>query len=84
MDKYYEEMFKMWKASWESYVKTLSMMQEQGEKMMDLYFNQSGVIQEESKKVIKQGMANLKEAQKSYLQAAEENLKKIEELLAKK
>jgi hypothetical protein len=84
MDKVHEEMFKVWRSSWENYVKTLSMMQEQGEKMLDLFFTQSGTLQEEAKKLIKEGMANLKEAQKSYFQVVEENLKKIEELFAQK
>ena len=84
MDKIHEEMLKVWKSSWENYVKTTSMMQEQGEKMLDLFFTQSGTLQEETKKLIKEGMANLKEAQKSYFQAVEENLKKIEESFAQK
>ena len=84
MDKVHEEMFKVWRSSWENYLKTLSMVQEQGEKMLDLFFTQSGTLQEETKKLIKEGMANLKEAQKSYFQAVEENLKKIEESFAQK
>lgn len=84
MDKVHEEMFKVWRSSWENYVKNLSMMQEQGEKMLDLFFTQSGTLQEETKKLIKEGMANVKEAQKSYFQVVEENLKKIEELVAQK
>ena len=84
MDKIHEEMLKVWRSSWENYVKTTSMMQEQGEKMLDLFFTQSGTLQEETKKLIKEGMANLKEAQKSYFQAVEENLKKIEESFAQK
>jgi len=84
MDKVHEEMFKVWRSSWENYVKTLSMVQEQGEKMLDLFFTQSGTLQEDTKKLIKEGMVNLKEAQKSYFQAVEENLKKMEELFAQK
>ncbi|MDI7261435.1 MAG: hypothetical protein QME90_16145 [Thermodesulfobacteriota bacterium] len=84
MDKIHEEMFKVWKSSWEGYLRTLSMLQEQGDKMLDLFFAQSGIAQEETKKLAKEWMANLKEAQKSYLQAMEENLKKIEELFTQK
>ena len=84
MDDIRLEMLKGWKSSWESYVKTLTMMQEQGEKMLDLLFTQSDTVREESKKLIKEGLDNAKEAQKSYLNSVEDNLKKIEDLLAKK
>jgi polyhydroxyalkanoate synthesis regulator phasin len=84
MDDIRLEILKGWRSSWESYVKTLTMMQEQGEKMLDLLFTQSDSVREESKKLIKDGLDNAKEAQKSYLDSVEENLKKIEDLLAKK
>jgi len=84
MDKVYEEMFRLWRSSWENYAKNISLMQEQGEKMLDLFFTQSGTLQQETKKLIQEGMANLKEARKSYFQAVEENLKKIAESFAQK
>lgn len=84
MDDVRMEMFKGWRASWESYVKTLTMMQEQGEKMLEMLFAQSETVQDETKKLAKEWMVNAKEAQKSYLQTMEENLKKIEDLLSKK
>jgi polyhydroxyalkanoate synthesis regulator phasin len=74
----------MWRSSWENSVKSLTMVQEQGNKMFDLLLTQGETIQTETKKLIKEGMANAQEAQKSYFQAMEENLKKIEELLAQK
>ena len=39
MDNMGLEMFKMWKSSWESYVKNLQMMQDQGDKMLDLFLD---------------------------------------------
>jgi hypothetical protein len=84
MDDVRMDMLKLWKSSWESYVKTLATMQEQGEKMLDLLFTQSESLQEETKKLVKEWMVNAKDAQKSYLQTVEENLKKIEEALSKK
>ena len=77
------EMLKGWRSSWESYVKSLSMMQVQGEKMLEMLFAQSESAQDETKKVIKQAIENAKDAQNSYFQAVEENLRKIEEALAK-
>jgi polyhydroxyalkanoate synthesis regulator phasin len=84
MDDIRAELLKMWRSSWENSVKNLTMVQEQGNKMFDLLLTQGETIQTETKKLIKEGMANAQEAQKSYFQAMEENLKKIEELLAQK
>jgi polyhydroxyalkanoate synthesis regulator phasin len=83
MDDVRMDMLKLWKSSWENYVKTLTTMQEQGEKMLDLLFTQSETLQEETKKLVKEWMVNAKDAQKSYLHTVEENLTKIEEALSK-
>jgi hypothetical protein len=84
MDDIRVEMLKGWKSSWTSYVDTLTMMQDQGEKMIDLFFTQSENVQKETKKLMKEGMSNAQEAQRSYFQAVDENLNKMEELLAEK
>ena len=78
------EMLKMWKASWETYTNSLSMMQDQGTKMLDLLFKQSETAQDETQRLLKEGVEKAQEAQKSYLQAVEDNFKKIEELLTQK
>jgi predicted transcriptional regulator len=78
------EMLKMWKASWETYTNSLTMMQVQGTKMLDLLFNQSETAQDETQRLIREGLEKAKDAQKSYFQAVEDNFKKIEELLNKK
>ena len=83
MDNMGLEMFKMWKSSWESYVKTLQAMQEQGDKMLDLFLAQSDTVREETKKMMKEGMSNAQQAQKAYFQAVEENFKRFEELFGK-
>lgn len=77
------EMFQMWKSSWENYTKTLQMMQSQGDKMFDLFLNQSDAVREETKKWLREGMANAQQAQKTYFEAVEENLKRFEELFRK-
>ncbi|MDP6393886.1 MAG: hypothetical protein QF466_00325 [Desulfobacterales bacterium] len=81
MDGIRTEILKGWKSAWEGYVKTLTMMQEQGEKMLDPLFTHSDTVHDEAKKLIKDGVANTREVQKFYVQAVEENLKKIEELI---
>lgn len=83
MDNIGLEMFKMWKSSWENYVKTLQMMQTQGDKMLDLFLAQSDTIREETKKMLREGMSNAQQAQKTYFEAVEENFKRFEELFGK-
>lgn len=83
MDNMGLEMFKMWKSSWESYVKNLQMMQEQGDKMLDLFLAQSDAVREETKNMLREGMRNAQQAQKAYFNAVEENFKHFEELFEK-
>jgi hypothetical protein len=49
--------------------------------MLDLLLVQGDAGHDEAKKLIKEGVANTQQAQKSYVQTVEENLKKIEELV---
>ena len=77
------EMFKIWKSSWQSYVKTIQMMQEQGDKMVDHFLAQSDAVREETQKMLREGMINAQQAQKTYFKAVAENLKRFEELFEK-
>lgn len=79
-----KELLKVWKTSWESYLKTVNTLQEQGDKMMELMLNQSDAYREEAKKLIKEWAQNTKEIQKNYLEAIQENWKKLEEMLESK
>ncbi|MBM3150022.1 MAG: hypothetical protein FJZ88_08395 [Chloroflexi bacterium] len=84
MEDFQKQMVTMWRSSWETYVKTLSTMQEQGDKMLELFFTQSETLQDEAKSLVKDWVSNIKEAQKTYIQTVEENLKKIEDQLGTK
>jgi len=75
-----KEIAKFWKTQWEAYLKSMFTMQEQGEKMLELMFSQSGVLQEESKKMVKDWTVKSKKMQKTYLDMMEANFKKIEEM----
>jgi polyhydroxyalkanoate synthesis regulator phasin len=77
-------MVKTWKSSWSNYVKTLTSLQEQGQKMLDLYFSQAETAQNEAKKVLQEGLKNAQDAQTAYIKAVEDNLKKFEEMVAPK
>ena len=84
MEEVPKEMVKMWKTSWENYVKTLTTMQDQSERMFELFLSKSDTLREEAKKLIKERITQAKEAQKTYLGVVEENFRKIDDLLSKK
>lgn len=71
----------MWKGSWGTYVKTLKAAEEQGDRMLDLMLQQSDTFQEDAKKLVREWVSNSKKTTKSYLDAVEQNVKKIEEML---
>ena len=71
----------MWKSAWETYVKTIKVAEEQSDRMLDLMLQQSGTLQEETKKQIKEWVNNSKKVSKSYLDAVEQNVNKFEEML---
>ncbi|MEK7280923.1 MAG: hypothetical protein AAB037_01045, partial [Chloroflexota bacterium] len=74
----------MWKGSWETYVMTLKSAEEQSDRMLDIMLQQSGTFQEDAKKLIKEWVKNSKEVSKSYLDAVEQNVNKLEEMLEPK
>lgn len=81
MEDFRREMFKLWKASWESYAKSVRGMSDQGEKMMEMFFTQGDAVKDEARKVYREISANTKTAQENYLKTIEENLAKMEEML---
>ena len=74
----------MWKSYWETYVKTLKAAEEQGDRMLDLMLQQSDVFQGEGKKLIREWINNSKKLSKSYLDAVEQNVNRIDEMLEPK
>jgi hypothetical protein len=84
MEQMYGEMFKLWKFSWESYKNNLALMQQQAEKMLELFFSQSQSLQEGAQKNVKDMLATAQKAQASYIQTMEDAFKKIEDIMAKR
>ncbi len=78
-----KEMFTLWKAQVDAYLKSLEMAQEQGEKMFDLFFERGGEMADEFKKGVKESMENSKKAQEAYVAAFKDNVTKMEEMLNK-
>jgi len=79
-----KQMVGVWKASWETYLKTVKAAEEQGDRMLDLMLKQSDTLQDEAKKVVRQWVQNAKEVSKTYLDAVEQNVGKIDDILAAK
>jgi len=76
-----KQVLKLWKASWETYLKTIKAADEQGGRLLDLMLEQSDSLQESAKKLVKQWVENSREISKSYLDTIEQNVKKIEEMV---
>ncbi len=79
-----KQLLGMWKSYWETYVKTLKAAEEQGDRMLDLMLQQSDTFQGEAKKLIREWINNTKKVSESYLDAVEQNVSKIEEMLGPK
>lgn len=79
-----KQMVGFWKASWETYLKTVRAAEEQGDRMLDLMIKESDTLQDESKKLVKQWVENAKETSKTYLEAVEQNVKRIDEIMEAK
>jgi len=72
-----------WKAQWESYMKSMTAIQEQGETMLEM-LRKSGVLQEGSQKMVKDWTDKSKAIQKTYLNMVEDHFKKLEDILQPK
>jgi len=79
-----KQMVGMWKASWETYLKSVQAAEQQGDRMLELMLQQSDTLQGEARKLVKQWADNAKEISRTYLGAIEQNVKKIEEILEPK
>jgi hypothetical protein len=84
MEQMYGEMFKLWRLSWDSYKASLTAMQSQAEKMLDLFFSQSQSLQEGTRKNVKDILGTAQKAQTSYIQTMEEAFQKIEDIMGKR
>ncbi len=83
MDPIYDEMFKFWKLSWDAYKSNMALMQEQGEKMMDFFFNQASTLQEDTRQNAREMMSAGEKAQQTYLRALEDTFSKMSDVINK-
>jgi polyhydroxyalkanoate synthesis regulator phasin len=77
---YAKEMLEMWKKGVENSFQSLSMLQEQSEKMTKMMLEQGESVQEESRKFMQGCMDEAKKHQEAYEKNLKEQMKKMEEL----
>lgn len=79
-----KQILRMWKNSWETYLRSLKATEEQGDRMLELMLEQSDAFREETRRLIKEWVNNYKKVSKGYMDAVEQNVKKIEDMLEPK
>jgi len=65
-------------------MESAALMQDQGERLLDLILKQGETGYEEGKKALGEWTANYKKASEQFKSSVEENLTKLEEFLSKK
>lgn len=84
MDDIRAEILKTWRSAWDNYIKALTAMHDQGERMLDICCSQSDTMSAEAKKLLGEGLKNFRDAQMAYIKAFEDNLEKLEEMVGVK
>ena len=82
MDEICTELLRMWRAAWNSQVKTLTLLQNQNERILELFFARSDSLPEDSRKAARTFLEDSGKTQEDYIRTVEENLQKIESLLS--
>jgi hypothetical protein len=83
-DQAAKQILGFWKASWETYLRTVKAAEEQGDRMLDLMLKQSDALHDEGRKLVRQWVDNTKEISRTYLSAVEQNVKRIDEIFGER
>jgi len=78
-----KEMFKLWEQSWQPYFKTITAMQDQSDRMMELMLSQNPLLPEETKKFMLEWGAQARKIQQGYVELVQGNIRKVQELIEK-
>lgn len=78
------EYVKFMRNAFRTSMKSVNLMQDQGERLLGLILRQSEAGYEESKKTLGEWADNYKQAREQFQSTVEENLAKLEESLSKK
>ncbi len=84
MEVLWEELFNYVKSAYLSSVGTLTMVQDQSERMLNMVIQQSTLWQDETKKVIGEWASNVRKQRHDYQKRIEDNLKRLEDSFFKK
>jgi polyhydroxyalkanoate synthesis regulator phasin len=71
------------KATFENTFNAITMLQDQAEKMVNMFLQQATWIPEEGKKVLNEWVAAFKKGRNDFKNAIDENFKKVEDFFAK-
>lgn len=72
------------RSSFRTWMESVTLMQDQGERLLDLILKQGVTGYEEGKKALGEWTVNYKKASEQFKSSVEENLTKLEEFLSKK
>jgi len=81
--KIFQKMIDFQKEAFDNYFNAMSKLQEQGEKMVDMFLKQATWLPEEGKKVISDWIEAYKNGRDNLKQTAEENFGKVKEFFNK-
>lgn len=73
------EILRFWKDQWETNMKFILALQEQGETMLQMILK-SGALEENSQKMVREWAERYKAIQKTYLNMVEDHFKKLEDI----
>lgn len=77
------EIFNFAKTSYMTALGTMTVIQDQAERTLNTLVQQSGLLQEEGKKMLNEWIATARKNRQEYQKLFEENLKKVEAFLLK-
>jgi polyhydroxyalkanoate synthesis regulator phasin len=77
--KLFKQMIDFQKASFDNSFNALAKIQEQGEKMVDMFLNQAGWLPEEGKKAVQEWMKAYKKGREDLKGTVEDNFKKVKD-----
>lgn len=77
--KLFKQMIDFQKASFDNSFNALSKLQEQGEKMVDMFLNQAAWLPEDGKKAVQEWIKTYKKGRDDLKNSVEDNFKKVKD-----
>jgi polyhydroxyalkanoate synthesis regulator phasin len=77
-----QQTFDFYKSTFENTYNAISMLQEQSQKMLEIYLDQTQGFPEEGKKAVQEWIKTYKKGSQDFKSAVDENFKKVEDFFA--